>query len=203
MKVNILILQSFWMWDHFKVTDFLFVWETLQNLKHIGGEDWKPFVISHFGTTVVQEQTRNTLQGSVAKALQDVSSSFLDYPYIFFFFSSLEGNQNSIRALYMPEILLSTSKYMAVVLAINCRVYFFLFQSVWSLFVTRHTVELSHLHCISLCGEAILLWVKLAVDCSLPGMWRLYLNSDSNQQYGYSWDLYKSLSSFLFSFFLW
>lgn len=125
MKVNILILQSFWIWDHFKVTDFLFVWETLQNLKHIGGEDWKPFVISHFGTTVVQEQTRNTLQGSVAKALQDVSSSFLDYPYIFFFFSSLEGNQNSIRALYMPEILLSTSKYMAVVLAINCRVYFF------------------------------------------------------------------------------
>lgn len=122
MKVNILILHSFWIWDHFKVTGFLFVWETLQSLKHIGGEDWKPFVISHFGTTVVQEQTRNALQGSVARALQDVSSSFLDYPYIFFFFSSSEGSQNSMRALYMPEILLSTSKYMAVVLAINFRV---------------------------------------------------------------------------------
>lgn len=42
----------------------------IQSLKHIGGEDWEQLVISHFGTTVVQEQNGNALQGSVAKALQ-------------------------------------------------------------------------------------------------------------------------------------
>lgn len=44
----------------------LFMWETVQNYKHVNREDWEPLVISHFGTTVVKFPSRNKM-GVISK----------------------------------------------------------------------------------------------------------------------------------------